>query len=182
VTEVPCQEKTRSSGKSEPMNNEEEKNKPQTREIRLELPTIFKNELVAEATVRQIAELSGFTEEQIEEIETALGEACINAIEHSRVKEMKIHISFIPSDSYLSISVEDKGVGFEPQTVQSPVLSEKMKSIYKRGWGLMLIEKLMDEIEFDESVSQGTRLLMKKYLDGKKEEIRKEKEKAVDKK
>jgi serine/threonine-protein kinase RsbW len=144
------------------------------REIRLELPTFFKNELVAEATVRQIAELSGFSEEQIEEIETALGEACINAIEHSKVKEMKIHISFIPKDSYLSIIVEDRGVGFNPDDMATPKISEKMKSMYKRGWGLMLIERLMDEIVFDESFTEGTRLSMKKYLEKKRKEVLKE--------
>lgn len=138
------------------------------KEIRLELPTFFKNELVAEATVRQIAEISGFDDEQIEEIETALGEACINAIEHSKVKEMKIHISFIPKDSYLSITVEDRGKGFDPGSIKQPEISEKMRSIYKRGWGLMLIERLMDEIEFDSSFTDGTRLLMKKYLERKK--------------
>lgn len=151
--------------------SEKEKKENKVREIRLELPTFFKNELVAEATVRQIAELSGFTEEQIEEIETALGEACINAIEHSKVKQMKIHISFVPKESYLAITVEDRGIGFNPEMIESPSLKEKMKSIYKRGWGLMLIEKLMDEIEFDNTFTKGTRLNMIKYLEQKKKQV-----------
>ena len=137
-------------------------------EIKLELPTKFKQELIAEATARQIASLQGFSNEEIEELETALGEACINVIEHSKVKDKRIKITFTISEDYLTVVVEDAGIGFDPEEIEKPDIKEKIGSVYKRGWGLMLIENLMDEIEFKQKEPHGTILTMKKYKSKKK--------------
>ncbi|MBI2572167.1 MAG: ATP-binding protein [Candidatus Schekmanbacteria bacterium] len=132
--------------------------------IRVELPTVFKNELVAEAVARQVAELSGFSEEEIEEIETALGEACINAIEYSKCFNDYFTVTFTATENFLQISVEDKGEGFSPEEVDhNPTISSKLNSEYKRGWGLMLIEQLMDEIQISQAEPSGTKVEMKKY-------------------
>ena len=42
-----------------------------------------------------------------------------------------------------------------------PKIEEKIKSDYKRGWGLKLIQELMDTVEF-ESSEEGTTVTMTK--------------------
>ena len=51
--------------------------------------------------------------------------------------------------------------GFDKSTVEIPNIEEKLSSDYKRGWGLQLIQELMDTVEF-ESTNDGTTVTMTK--------------------
>ena len=60
--------------------------------------------------------------------------------------------------------VPDDGLGIisEPVTERSiPKIEEKLGSDHKRGWGLQLIQELMDTVEF-ESSPEGTTVTMTK--------------------
>jgi anti-sigma regulatory factor (Ser/Thr protein kinase) len=100
-------------------------------------------------------------EEKSAEVSMALIEACINAFEHSETKE-DIFIHFIISDENLTIKVIDKGVGFDSSSIKLPNIEEKVGTQErKRGWGLMLIQELMDKVDY-ESDNSGTTLTMTK--------------------
>ena len=90
----------------------------------------------------------------------ALREACINAFEHSESKS-EIEIHFKISEDSLVIQVTDSGKGFDKSKVDIPNIEEKISSEYKRGWGLKLIEELMDTVKFDSS-EDGTTVTMTK--------------------
>ena len=49
----------------------------------------------------------------------------------------------------------------DKSTVEIPNIEEKLSSDYKRGWGLQLIQELMDTVEF-ESTNDGTTVTMTK--------------------
>ena len=55
----------------------------------------------------------------------------------------------------------DKGKGFDKSKVEIPNIDEKFGSDRKRGWGLKLIEELMDKVTF-ESTDEGTTVTMTK--------------------
>ena len=55
----------------------------------------------------------------------------------------------------------DSGKGFDKSKVDIPNIEEKISSEYKRGWGLKLIEELMDKVKFDSS-EEGTTVTMTK--------------------
>ena len=99
-------------------------------------------------------------EEKTAEINMALSEACINAFEHSG-SESEIEIHFKISKDSLIIQVTDSGKGFDKSKVDIPNIEEKISSDYKRGWGLKLIEELMDTVKFDSS-KEGTTVTMTK--------------------
>ena len=61
----------------------------------------------------------------------------------------------------LVIKVTDRGKGFDKSQVKIPTIEEKITSDHKRGWGLQLIQELMDTVEF-ESTGQGTTVTMTK--------------------
>ena len=61
----------------------------------------------------------------------------------------------------LIIKVTDQGKGFDKSKVAIPNIEEKISSDYKRGWGLQLIQELMDTVEF-ESTAEGTTVTMTK--------------------
>jgi anti-sigma regulatory factor (Ser/Thr protein kinase) len=103
------------------------------------------------------------TEDQTGEISIALIEACINAFEHSQT-DSKVFINFLIEEDSLIIKVIDKGTGFDKTKVEIPKIENKIgKDERKRGWGLQLIQELMDSVEF-ESNSDGTTVTMKKNI------------------
>lgn len=103
------------------------------------------------------------TDDQAGEISMALIEACINAFEHSKA-ENNVFINFLIEDDSLVIKVIDQGIGFDKTKVEIPKIENKIgKDERKRGWGLQLIQELMDSVEF-ESTDEGTTVTMKKNI------------------
>jgi len=120
-------------------------------------------ELIATQTAEVISRHMNLTEDQAGEISMALIEATINAFEHSKA-ENNVFINFLIEDDSLVIKVIDKGIGFDKTKVEIPKIENKIgKDKRKRGWGLMLIQELMDSVEF-ESNDEGTTVTMKKNI------------------
>jgi len=128
--------------------------------VELTLPVLPDMEIAATKTAEVVSKHMGLNEEQTAEINMALIEACINAFEHSGT-EKQIEIHFKIKDDLLEITVSDKGQGFDKKKVSIPKIEDKLKSDYKRGWGLQLIKELMDTVEF-ESSEKGTTVTMTK--------------------
>ena len=123
------------------------------------LPMGEDNELVAANTVEQIARRLNFGPEAINQIKTAIVEACINAAEHSFSPDRKIYQRFRVESDRLTITIASRGV--TPANISTAAADESTRE--RRGWGLKLIRTLMDEVEF-ESVDDGTSLRMTKYV------------------
>lgn len=140
-------------------------------EFEMVIPMGDDTELIAAHTVEQIARRLDFEPEAINQIKTALVEACINASEHSLSPDRKIYQRFRLENDKLVVTVSSRGVAIAAggstngdltrETGNGHDAGESPKG--RRGWGLKLIRTLMDEVEF-ERVDDGTRLRMTKYL------------------
>jgi serine/threonine-protein kinase RsbW len=138
-------------------------------EFILVLPMGGDNEVLAATTVEQVARRLNFTPEAINQIKTAVVEACINAAEHSLSPDRKIYQRFLVENDKLVITISSRGV--VPPNIQGHIEDLPSREVYqnagvgdeRRGWGLKLIKTLMDEVEF-ERVDEGTSLRMIKYL------------------
>ena len=121
------------------------------------------NELIAANTAEQIARRLTFRPEAINQIKTAIVEACINASEHSFSPDRKIYQRFRVESDRLVITISSRGV--VPPNLNGAKSGSEVKKAgeERRGWGLKLIRTLMDEVEF-ERVDEGTSLRMTKYL------------------
>lgn len=128
----------------------------------LTLPAAKHVELIAAKTLESVGFYCGLTEEKISECSLALIEACINSVEHSQSEDQLLKIKFIADATKLTIEIHDNGIGFDPDAVAVPEIDTKLKSDYKRGWGLQLMRKMMDEITFT-SGKNGTVISMVKY-------------------
>jgi serine/threonine-protein kinase RsbW len=135
------------------------------REVKLMLPMAPDMELLASQLAASIASWMDMSAERVGEVEMAVVEACINAFEHSRSAERRVDITFrvwgATDPERLEISVHDNGVGFVPTQVEDPRLERKMGGGRKRGWGLRIIQGLMDEVRIL-SGSEGTTVVMSK--------------------
>ncbi len=129
--------------------------------VDLDIPMVPDMELTATHTAEAVGHFMGLDEEKIEEVKMALIEACINAIEHSQSKDGRLHIDFDVSDSALTIVISDRGHGFEVDAVREKLRQRRESGQRQRGWGLQLMEELMDQVDF-QSDANGTTLTLVK--------------------
>jgi serine/threonine-protein kinase RsbW len=134
-------------------------------EVELVLPMGADYELIAANTVEQVARRLSFRPEAINQIKTAIVEACINASEHSLSPDRKIYQRFRVESDKLVITIASRGIvpsnlnGYNRNSTSETETAAEQR----RGWGLKLIKTLMDEVEF-ERVDEGTSLRMTKYV------------------
>ena len=122
--------------------------KPTSVEVRL--PSRLGYEKVAMSTAAAVAKLVGLQPERIEDLKTAVAEACINAIEHGNRLNEKLSVGVIlsASDDVLEVKVIDDGKGMKGQPVK-PDIDRKMHGEEDpRGMGMFLIQALVDEAEW----------------------------------
>jgi len=135
------------------------------KEVNLTLRLAPDMELEASGRACAIAEAMKMSPDKIDEVRMAVVEACINAIEHSAAGDGSLHLTFTvlgqKEPEILRITVRDFGVGFDPENLVQPNIEEKLKAVNKRGWGLKIIEGLMDEVDVV-SGSRGTSVIMSK--------------------
>lgn len=135
------------------------------REVKLTLPMAPDMEVVASQAASSLATFIGMSPDRVDEVRLAVVECCINAFEHSRSEDRKVDITFgLLGDAEpdtLEIQVHDDGVGFSPADVEDPKIEAKLRGSRKRGWGLKIMQGLMDEVEIL-SGSHGTTVVMSK--------------------
>ena len=129
--------------------------------VELTIPIIHDMELAATKTAVVVAKHMGLDDEKSAEISMALIEATINAFEHSNSQAGNVEIHFVIQRDTLLITVTDQGKGFDKSKVKIPKIEEKLSSDFKRGWGLQLIQELMDTVKY-ESSEEGTTVTMTK--------------------
>jgi serine/threonine-protein kinase RsbW len=126
--------------------------------IELTLPSRLGYEKVAMNTAASVARLMGFDEERVEDLKTAVAEACINAMEHGNKLDEALSVGVILSvgANSLEVKVTDAGSG-APATSTAPDIDKKMQEQESpRGMGMFLIQALVDEAEWVTSPPEGS--------------------------
>ncbi len=127
-------------------------------EYEMVLPMGDDTELIAAYAVEEIARRHSFDTKAINQMKTALVEACINASEHSHSPDRKIYQKFKIEDDRIVITISNRGLRFKGKETNDIEPDEG-----RRGWGLKLMKTLMDDVKF-EQVDDGTRISMTKKL------------------
>ncbi len=132
------------------------------------IPVAPEMEIAATAQVSALGEWMEMGRDKIDEVKMAVVEACINAFEHSATPDRKVELAFRVGaeeggrGAYLEVDVTDAGHGFDPTRLKTPEIAAALRSSRKRGWGIKIIESLMDDVRI-ESGEHGTRIVMRKY-------------------
>ena len=139
--------------------------------IELRLPSRLGFEKVAMNTAASVAHLMGFSNERVEDLKTAIAEACINAMEHGNKLDETLCVGVVLSmgaDS-LEVKILDNGTGPQGDVV-APDIDKKMHEEEEaRGMGMFLIESLVDEVEWVSAPHEGSYARMVIRLDPEKE-------------
>ncbi len=118
--------------------------------VEVRLPTRLGYEKVAMNAASTVAKLMGFPEDRVDDLRTAVAEACINAIEHGNRLNEKLSVGVVLSAGVdqLEVKVIDDGSGISKQPAK-PDIDRKMHGEEDpRGMGMFLIQALVDEAEW----------------------------------
>ncbi|MFW6304054.1 MAG: ATP-binding protein, partial [Candidatus Sumerlaeota bacterium] len=129
--------------------------------IELRLPPRSGVELFASRALEDLAASVGYPHEAIGQMQSAVIEGVLNAVERSSNREKEIEVRLEARRDHFSITIENEGVPFDPQKVEKPSVEKKLHDPYKRGWGLALMERMMDRVVI-EPLPHGTRLRLEK--------------------
>jgi serine/threonine-protein kinase RsbW len=129
-----------------------------TRYFEIQLPSRLGSEKIAMNTAEDLARSIGFDEDRIEDLKTAVAEACINAIEHGNKLDETLPVGVILSISPNSLEVRVVDTGQGPQKrAANPDIDRKMNEEEQaRGMGMFLIESLVDEVEWGRTPCDGS--------------------------
>ena len=112
-----------------------------------------------------VARRMNFPPDRVEDLKTAVAEACMNAIEHGNKLDAttRVGIRLMVDKDRLQVAVQDQGSGIGK--VQPPDIESRIEGkTDPRGWGIFLMENLMDEVSF-ESTAEGGVVKMIIYLE-----------------
>jgi serine/threonine-protein kinase RsbW len=131
----------------------------------LHVPSTHGSEKLAMEFAGDIARRMNFPADRVEDLKTAVAEACMNAIEHGNNLDAttRVGIRLTVGEDRLHVAVQDRGRGIgklRPPDIESRIEGKTDP----RGWGVFLIENLMDEVTF-ESTAEGSVVKMIIYLD-----------------
>jgi anti-sigma regulatory factor (Ser/Thr protein kinase) len=115
-----------------------------------EVPSEPGNErLVIDQVAEAVAGL-GLEEARLERLKTAVGEAAMNAIEHGNDNrpELPVEVSVAADDHDLTVRITDQGGERPLPEVETPDIEAKLAGLQTpRGWGLFLIQNMVDRLE-----------------------------------
>jgi serine/threonine-protein kinase RsbW len=118
--------------------------------VQVNLPSELGFEKVAMSTAASMAELMGFSNDRIDDLKTAVAEACINAIEHGNQfsNKLVVGVELSNCNDQLEVRVIDDGRGI----AHIPAVPNIDRKIHgeedPRGMGMFLIQALVDEAEW----------------------------------
>jgi anti-sigma regulatory factor (Ser/Thr protein kinase) len=114
-----------------------------------EVPSEPGNERLAIDGVAEAVAGLGLAGPRLERLKTAVGEAAMNAIEHGNDNrpELAVGVEVVAGEDDLKVRITDQGGARPIPEVETPDLEAKLAGLQTpRGWGLFLIENMVDEL------------------------------------
>jgi serine/threonine-protein kinase RsbW len=111
----------------------------------LSIPSDERHVRVVRARLRGFCRDLSFSRKELEELELALHEACVNAIRHARPAggATELSVRFLKERDGITIEVRDGGSGFDAATVDAP----GPEDLRENGYGIFIIRRIVDRFE-----------------------------------
>ncbi len=100
--------------------------------------------------VEEHARNVGLSDEAIDRFRLAVDEACTNVIEHAYHgdESAEILVTIRAGSDRFTVIIRDWGDGFQPQNYKSPNLLDMVEQRRDGGFGVHLMRRLMDRVEY----------------------------------
>jgi len=144
-----------------------------TSRFELTVSSEMQNLAVVSDFITSVANNLGLSEADTFALQMAVDEACANVIEHAYGgrRDGSIHITCQALESSIVVTVQDHGKPFDPHSVPRPAADAPLEERLESGLGLLLIEKLMDEVRFEFDDERGNVLTMVKRRQDEKQPL-----------
>ncbi len=103
-------------------------------------------EMTAVTDILRACEEEGCPPARMDDIRTAVREACLNAMEHGSGEGDPPTIRAVVSDSSVSVEVESGGEEFDIPESRPSIWQRILGTKPARGWGLFLVKGLADDV------------------------------------
>jgi serine/threonine-protein kinase RsbW len=115
------------------------------------------------AFIRDSLSSASLSENEKHQVTLAVEEVCANLIIHSHGCNPKdqIHLEIKDSAEKMTFEISDRGEAFNILEYETPDLNKVMVEKRKGGLGIILVKKIMDEIEFESNNGTNTCRLIK---------------------
>jgi len=136
----------------------------------LRLPSRLGFEKVAMNTAASVAQIMGFSDDRVNDLKTAVAEACINAIEHGNRMNalLGVVVTLSMDDESLEVKIQDHGTGVHEDAHVPDIDRKMLGEETPRGMGMFLIQALVDEVEYvSEKAGSYARLVIHLNAGGK---------------
>ena len=127
------------------------------RTVEVSLPNVSGYERIAMESSASFAKIGGLKKDRIEDLKTAVAEACLNAIEHGNKghPNPRVLVTMNFKDDRFSVCVKDNGKGIARIPRDKTVMRRIENLEPPKGLGTYLIKKLVDEVEFNNLTVDG---------------------------
>jgi anti-sigma regulatory factor (Ser/Thr protein kinase) len=120
------------------------------------VPSAEGNERLALKRVSAMVAPLGLSEARLKRLETAVGEATMNAMEHGNHyrADRAVTVRVLTEPESVRVQITDLGGAPSDRQAEVPDLAAKLEGLQRsRGWGLFLIKNMVDEVH--ESTHEG---------------------------
>ena len=140
--------------------------------VTLQLPCRYSYLRMIRQSVTDMSARSGLTEFQTAQLEMAVDEACANVIEHSyggerganRPDHPGLRINLMQCRDRVVVEIYDRGSGFDVDKQRPISPDEYVAAQRERGLGLFIIQKFVDDLQYERGGSAGNCLRLTKRL------------------
>ena len=132
------------------------------RTIEINLPSKVSYERVAMASSATLARIGGLPPARIEDLKSAVAEACINAMQHGNKwrPEARVVANMNFRDDTFIVSVMDQGDGMPEIPEYQGIVRIIEKNESPKGLGVFLIRQLVDQVKFNQMTPEGHMVIM----------------------
>ena len=130
--------------------------------IEVDLPSKIGYERIAMASSAALAKIGGLPATRIEDLTSAVAEACINAMQHGNKwrLEARVIVHMNISNDRFVISVTDQGDGISEVPKYPGITRIIEENASPRGLGVFIIQQLVDEVKFNQSADGRHMMIM----------------------
>ena len=134
--------------------------------VELNLPNEIGYERIAMACSGTFAKMVGFGAERIEDLKSAVAEACVNAMQHGNKgqPETRVAVNMNFRDDTFIVSVIDQGEGMPsvPEFAGVTKIIEEDEPV--TGLGVFMIQRLVDNVTFNQMTPEGHKVTLEMKL------------------
>lgn len=116
--------------------------------------------------VTRLAKAAGLSDDEVDQIEIAVDEACTNVIDHAYgalATKPPIVLEMQAGEGQFVVDVIDTGKSFEFDEYKQPKFPDHWNEGNVRGVGLYLIHQCMDKVEYDKVSGDKNRMRLIKH-------------------